>query len=225
MKYTYYIIGFIFLLTLSCNVKSKRKSPAIVANSVLSNDTLNDKYEVLNDFLTKRIKNKSKAVIIFSEKINTNTTLKWLLHNDIYAVDSVNFQFKNRDVEIFNDFDWETARKKYSKNFTANDIKTKKYNIGSCCWLPENFKYKNLIFEELSTNSIEYMKKYMIQTEDYEYYSFSEPVFYKNNTYLVFSFEHGFVRTITSLTTNLIIYKKHNGKWILSHIGNPDFIS
>lgn len=225
MKKIYFIISSILILTISCSIKSNRKSVAIKANVVISNDTLNDKYEVLNDFLRTRIDDKSKNFVIFSEKINTNTTLKWLLHNEIYAIDSITLEIKNKDSEFFRDSEWEIAREKYSKKFTPIEIKNKTYNRGSCCWLPENFNYKNLIFEELDIGSTAYIKKYLMQTEDYEYYSFSDPIFYMNDRYLMFSFTHGSARTITSHSSNLVIYKKQNGKWIQTHIGNPDFVS
>ena len=151
MKKIYFIISSILLLTISCSIKSNIKSVAIKANVVISNDTL-------NDFLRTRIDDKSKNFVIFSEKINTNTTLKWLLHNEIYAIDSITLEIKNKDSEFFRDSEWEIAREKYSKKFTPIEIKNKTYNRGSCCWLPENFNYKNLIFEELDIGSTAYIK-------------------------------------------------------------------
>lgn len=226
MKNIYFIIGCIFLLTISCSIKSNSKSVAINENVIVSKDTMNDKNEVLNDFLGTKTEGQSKKIVILSEKININTTLKWLLHNDIYAVDPVTLEIKNKDSEFFRDFEWEIAREKYSKNFTVLDIKSRTYDNGTCCWSAENFTYQNLIFEEVKIGSPAYIKKYLLKNLDYEYYSFSDPIFYKNNSYLVFSFTHGSTRTITSHSSNLIIYKKqNNGKWIQTHIGNPDFLS
>lgn len=225
MKNINFISGLIFFLVFSCNTKNNYISDANNVTSIAKNDTLSDKYEVLNDFLNRKIRDKSKKIVIFREKININTTLKWLLHNDIHAVDPINLEVKDKDWGFFRVIEWEIARGKYSKNVSVLDIKNKTHSTGTCCWSAKNFNYQNLILEESKIGSTDYIKKYLLQKEDYEYYSFSEPIFYQSNTYLVFSFTHGSVRTIISHSSNLVIYKKQNGKWILSHIGNPDFVS
>lgn len=222
MRYRNYTI-IVAILMLSCASKYDK---SIVVNSIPIieiNDSIREKYEVLNDFLDKRIKDSSKKIIIMSEKINTNMTLRILRINDIYSVDSITRKGIKEDKTFYKEEEWEKARKKYSKNSIV-EIENANSRGGECCWIAENFNYKNVIFEELHIATPEFDKKY-ISSPNYDFYYFSEPIYYQNKEYLIFTFLEGTIFPTFSRESNIIVYKNKNGKWVQTHIGNPDWFN
>ncbi|MGZ9734620.1 hypothetical protein [Flavobacterium sp. GNP002] len=224
-------INFIFfatILILSCASRSD-KSIDVPTNPISKiNDTLREKYTVINDFLETKIKDRSKKIMIHSKKINTNMTLKILRLNEIYALDSIDSKKNYEDKTFYKEVDWEIARKKYSKNSVA-EIENATFRGGECCWVTENFNYKNFIFEELDFGTPAYEKKYFFGLNDYGYefegFDISEPIYYQNKEYLIFTFSHGSVFPPLEYATRIIIYKKKNDKWVQTHIGVPNWIS
>lgn len=205
------------------------KSITVVNNPINKiNDTLREKYEVVSDFLDTKIKDRSKKIMIHSKKINTNMTLKILRLNEIYALDSIDSKKNYEDKTFYKEVDWEIARKKYSKN-SAAEIENATFRGGECCWVTENFNYKNFIFEELDFGTPAYEKKYFFGLNEYGYefedFDISEPIYYQNKEYLIFTFSHGKVFPTYEISTRIIIYKKKNGKWVQTHIGVPNWMS
>lgn len=227
MKRLHFII-IASILMISCAPKYD-KSITVVNNPINTiNDTLREKYAVVNDFLETKIKDRSKKIMIHSKKINTNMTLKILRLNEIYALDSIDSKKKYEDKTFYKEVDWEIARKKYSKNSVAV-IENATFRGGECCWVKENFNYKNFIFEELDFGTPAYEKKYFFGLNEYGYefedFDISEPIYYQNKEYLIFTFSHGKVFPTYEISTRIIIYKKINGKWVQTHIGVPNWIS
>ena len=68
------------------------------------------------------------------------------------------------------------------------------------------------------------MKKYS-STPDFYYYYFSNPIYYQNKEYLIFTVFDGFIFDGLSGSSKIIIYKKKNGKWIQTHEGHPNWFS
>ena len=227
MKYLHFTVIVAIIMT-SCASRSD-KTMIVPINPINKiNDTLREKYAVINDFLETKIKDSSKKIMIHSKKINTNMTLRILKLNDIYVLDSIDRTKNYEDKTFYKEADWEIARKKYSKN-SVTEIENATFRGGECCWVEENFNYKNFIFEELDFGTPAYEKKYFFSLNEYGYefedFYISEPIYYQNKEYLIFTFSHGKVFPTLSYSTNIIIYKKKNGKWVQTHIGMPNWIS
>jgi hypothetical protein len=215
---------------------SKSDKRIVVSSNPISkiNDTLTEKYAVIIDFLDTKIKDRSKKIMIMSQKINTNMTLRILRLNDIYVLDSIDNKKNEEDKTFYKESDWETARKKYSKK-SLTEIENATFNGGECCWIAENFNYKNVIIEELQPGSKAFIEKYIPSkitpfeknvdyTAHYEFYSFSEPIYYENRECMIFTFSKGYIDGLSG-SSEIIIYKKKNGKWVQTHIGMPNWIS
>ncbi|MBA4276833.1 hypothetical protein [Flavobacterium sp.] len=233
MKYINFTV-IVVILMLGCASRSD-KSRVVSTNPIGKiNDTLSEKYAVVSDFLDTKIKDRSKKIMIHSRKINTNMTLKILRLNEIYALDSIDSKKNYEDKTFYKEADWEIARKKYSKN-SVTEIENATDSGGECCWVAENFNYKNVIFEELQPGSKAFIEKYIPSkitpfeknldcTTHYEFYLFSEPIYYQNRECLIFTFSKGDLSGLSG-SSNIIIYKKKNGKWVQTHIGMPNWFS
>lgn len=208
---------------ISCASKNDKTKIGDNSPTIAINDSIRDKLEVLNDFLDTKIKDRSKKIMIHSKKINTNMTLRILRLNDIYVLDSIDSKKNYEDKTFYKEAEWEIARKKYSKNSIA-EIEDANDSGGECCWVAENFNYKNVIFEELRIGLPAFEKKY-ISSPNFNYFCFSEPIFYQNKEYLIFTVFDGIIFDGLSGNSKIIIYKKKNGKWIQTHIGIPNWIS
>ena len=230
-------INFIIIaaiLMISCAPKYD-KSLDVPTNPISKiNDTLSEKYAVVSDFLETKIKDRSKKIMIISQKINTNMTLRILRLNEIYALDSIDSKKNYEDKTFYKEADWEIARKKYSKS-SVTEIENATDRGGACCWVAENFNYKNVIFEELRIGSTAFIEKYISSkitdieknifgTLNYDFYCFSEPIYYENRECMIFTFHKGYIDGLSG-SSEIIIYKKKNGKWVQTHIGVPNWIS
>jgi hypothetical protein len=212
------------ILMISCASKYD-KSIVVPINQISKiNDTLREKYAIVSDFLDTKIKDRSKKIMIHSKKINPNITLKILRLNDIYVLDSLDNTKGYEDKTFYKEAEWEIARKKYSKN-SVTEIENATFKGGECCWTAENFNYKNIIFEELEFGTPAYEKKYFSGLDNYDDFYFSEPIYYKNKEYLIFTFSHGCVFPTENYSTSIIIYQKKNGKWVQTHEGLPNWFS
>ena len=227
MKRLNFII-IVVILILGCASRSD-KSIVVPTNPInQNNDTLSEKYAVINDFLDTKIKDRFKKIMIHSQKINTDMTLRILRLNEIYALDSIDRTKNYEDKTFYKEANWEIGRKKYSKN-SVTEIENASFRGGECCWVAENFNYKNFIFEELDFGTPAYEKKYFFGLNEYGYefedFYISQPMYYQNKEYLIFTFSHGSVFPPLEYATRIIIYKKKNGKWVQTHIGVPNWIS
>jgi len=232
MKYRNFIV-IVVILIVGCASKSD-KSTVVPINPINKlNDTLREKYAVVSDFLDTKINDRSKKIMILSKKINTNMTLRILKLNDIYELDTITGKYKD-DKTFYKEAAWEIARKKYSKN-TAAEIENATDRDGDCCWIAENFTYKNVIFEESLPGTADFIEKYMsskvtaieanfFNTLNYDFYVFSEPIYYQNRECLIFTFSEGYIDGLSG-SSYIIIYKKKNGKWVQTHKGIPNWIS
>lgn len=221
------VITLIFIT--SCASKNDKTKIEENKPTIIVNDTLKEKYAVVSDFLDTKIKDRSKIIMIHSKKINPNMTLKILKINDIYVLDSLDNTKESEDKTFYKEEEWEKTRKKYSKNSSLAEIENSTFTGGECCWVSENFNYKNVIFEELDFGTTAYEKKYFSESNEYRHdledFYISEPIYYQNNEYLIFTFSHGSVFPTQNYSTNIIIYKKKNGQWIQTHKGMPNWLN
>lgn len=233
MKYINFII-IVVILMVGCASISDKSIVAPINPISKINDTLSEKYAVVSDFLDTKIKDRSKKIMIMSQKINTNMTLRILRLNDIYVLDSIDKKKGYEDKTFYKEAEWEIARKKYSKN-SVTEIENANDRGGECCWVAENFNYKNVVFEELQPGSTAFIEKYMSSkitdieknifgTLNYDFYSFSEPIYYENRECMIFTFSKGYIDGLSG-SSEIIIYKKKNGNWVQTHIGMPNWFS
>jgi hypothetical protein len=222
MKYKNYIV-IIAIFTMNC--ASIHNKIVVTENNriVDSNDSIGDKHSVLNDFFKYKMKNYSKKIIIVTEKINTNTTLRMLRINNIDSIDPVTRKTIKEDKTFYKEEEWEKTRKKYSKN-SIEEIKNATSSGGECCWTKEYFNYENVILEKLNIGSPAFEKKYL-ESPDYEYYYFSEPIYYQNKEYLIFTVHQGNIIGGLGGSSHIIIYGKINGKWLQTHVGYSDWFN
>lgn len=223
MKKQLIFTAYLFIFIVSCVSKNDKSNMTDNKPIIIANDTISDKLEVINDFLDKKIKKSSRKIMIMSQKINTDMTLRILRINDIYSLDSIT-RIDKEDKTFYKEEEWEKARKKYSKN-TIAEIEDAKGRVNECCWTSSNFNNKNLIFEELNIGSTEFAKKYSSNPNFYYYYYFSEPIYYQDKKYLIFTVFDGLIFDGLSGSSKIIIYKKKNGKWVQTHEGLPDWLS
>jgi hypothetical protein len=219
MKHLHFIIIVVILL-LGCTSRSD-KSIVIPTNPINQvNDTPSEKYAVVSDFLDTKIKDHSKKIMIHSQKINTDMTLRILRLNEIYALDSIDRTKNYEDKTFYKEANWEIARKKYSKN-TISEIENATYIGSECFWVSENFINKNIIIEEVEFGTKAYEIKYFYRTPYYNFFNFSNPIYYQNKEYLIFYCSYGSVFPPEYYNSAIIIYTKKNGKWVQTHEGAP----
>lgn len=167
-----------------------------------------DKYVALNDYFETVIKDKNKEVIIAKEKINSNFTIDMLKLNEIQAIDPAGNI--TADAELYKEEDWERLKNEYQNTL----IKGIRYWDSNEYWAKNDFRHKKIVFENMNTKKgIEpIIEKY--DKPDICVYSFSEPIYYQNKKYIIFT---TFEVCIAGGYPFLVIMKKIKGKWILTH--------
>jgi hypothetical protein len=186
-------------------------------SNTLSAQTTNEKYKALNDYFETIIKDTTQVVFVAKEKINSNETLNIFGLNEILIVDSAG-NWKS-DSTLYKKKDFEKMKKEYKNRCVAG----KRIWCNDDYWTKDDFSYKKVILESMNTDKgieliIDKYKKYDIRV-----YSFSEPIYYKNRKYLVFTLNKS---QMAGASTHIIIMKKNKGKWIVTHQGsNPNIIN
>lgn len=182
-----------------------------VANfsSTLFAQSTNEKIIALNNYLETVIKDTTQVVLIAKEKINSNETLNIFGLNEIMIIDSDGNG--KGDSTLYKKKDFEIMRDKYKNNCTAG----KRFWCNDDFWTKEDFKYKKISLESMSTKKgIEVvLEKY--NTADIKVYGFSEPIYYQK--YIVFTV---ITVNMTGSKTRIIIMKKIKDKWIVTHKGD-----
>lgn len=176
-----------------------------------------EKLEAINSYLETIIKDQNKAVFIAQEKLNFSLTIDIFKSNYIQAID-LNGDIRP-DNQLFNKKYW-ILLKKQNKDKPVQDNKiwdTHKY------WNKKDFKSIKIIFESMNTKTgIELIiKKY--DKSDICIYSFSEPMYYQNKKYLVFT---NLKICISGGNGFVVVMKKIKSKWIITHEAfNPNEIN
>jgi hypothetical protein len=177
----------------------------------------NEKYKALNDYFETIIKDTTQVVFVAKEKINSNETLNVFGLNEILIVDSVG-NWKS-DTTLYKNKIFEKMKKEYENSCVLG----MRIWCNDDYWTKNNFRYKKVILESMNTNKeIELiLDKY--NKVDVKVYGFSEPIYYQNKKYLVFTVNE---LALNSSEIYIIIMKKIKGKWIVTHIGsNPNIIN
>lgn len=170
-----------------------------------------DKLEAINGYLDTILKDKPKKIIITSEKINTNETIRMFLcdENNTYLC-----QYKvwenNENVFLYNKEDFVKMKKKYQDTTSINKEKWLTNNY----WKPENFKNKYITFEPFEDVFVKLEHSLYPREKKTMIYSFSEPVYYKKMKYLLFSVTVGSTE-FAHFHNSVVVMKKLKGKWVL----------
>jgi hypothetical protein len=201
----YFFITFIVLLT------------ATNFSNTLFAQSTNERNKALNNYFETIIKDTTQVVFVAKEKITSNETIHIFGLNDIMIIDSAGNG--TGDTTLFKKKDFEIMKKKYKNNCIQGRLNWCDNNY----WTKEDFRHKKIILESVNyKNGIEpIFKKY--NNLNIKVYSFSEPIYYQNKKYIVFTIIRlGF----DSGKTNIIIMRKIKGKWIVSHKGeNPNIMN
>jgi len=186
-------------------------------SNVLFAQSANEKYKALNDYLATIIKDTTQVIFVAKEKINSNETLNTFGLNDIMIIDTAGNG--RGDDTLYNKKDFEKMKTKYKNKCLTG----KRIWCADDFWTKENLTYNKITFESMnSTEGIETIfKKY--NDFDINIYGFSEPIYYQNKKYLIFTVN---ISGLNSSKTYLIVMKKSKEKWIVTHKGeNPNIIN
>lgn len=179
--------------------------------------TVNEKNKALNDYLETIFKDPTQVIYVAKEKISNNETLNILSKKDIILIDIDGNG--TGDPTFIKEKDFKTLRKTYKNNCKTGILIwcTDKY------WLKEDFKNHKVVLETVKTE-----KRIQAINEKYNnyelmVYSFSEPIYYQNKKYLIFTVN---ISSYFSSKTYTAIMKKNKSKWIMTHKGiDPDVMN
>jgi hypothetical protein len=200
----------------------KRKSYSIlillciitVSNNAFS-QTEKDKFNALNDYLETVEEFSTDRKIIIQNKISPNRTIKILKTDYIQAIDSLGNIKSIKD--FYNKKDWETMRRTYENKVLPEKYKTfvNKY------WKEDDFRKKNIIFEDILNSSWEKaLSKYIdMDNSFHDVFAFSDPIYYSSKKYLIFTFFRSNIYDGHSYSQYIVIMKKKQNKWIVAYIG------
>lgn len=174
-----------------------------------------DKFNALNSYFEAEVKDTAKEVIVIQQKISPSLTLKLLKANEIREVTANGLGKSN--TSFFNEKDSADFKAKYVKNENEeNGWLLKDEN-----WTKDDFRHKKIIFERFTKNNdllTNYVK--LKKNLDYKVFYFSDPVYYQNKNYLIFSSGYG---DLMSVNYCLVIMEKKENKWVQTFAGYPDW--
>ena len=120
---------------------------------------------------------------------------------------------------LFKKKDFEKMKKEYKNRCVTG----KRIWCNDDYWTKDNFRYKKVALESMNTDKeIELiLDKY--NRADIKVYGFSEPIYYQNKRYIVFTMH---ISHMAGASTRIIIMEKIKCKWIMTHEGsNPNIMN
>ncbi|CAH0337340.1 hypothetical protein FVB9288_03095 [Flavobacterium sp. CECT 9288] len=199
--YLFTIITLLFFSTLSQSLFSQSQK---------------EKNRAINDYFEKIYKDTTQVIFVAREKINSNETLKIFGLNDIMIIDA-DGNGKGDDT-LYDKKDFEIMKTKYKNKC----LQGKRIWCKDDFWKKDNFRFEKVVLESMNTDKgIELMvEKY--NRGDIEVYGFSEPIYYQNNKYVVFTVHK---LLIGAAKTIIVIMKKVKYKWIVTHKGSTNVLN
>lgn len=170
-----------------------------------------DKIEAINSYLDTILKEKLKKIIITKEKINTNETIRLFLCDEYNTYLCQYKVWENREnVLLYNEEDFVKMKKEYQDTISINKEKW----LTNSCWEPVNFKNKHITFEPFEDVFVKIEHSLFPKGQKTMIYSFSEPIYYKNKNYLLFSVKVGSTE-FAHFQNSVVVMTKLKGKWVL----------
>ncbi|WP_269240758.1 hypothetical protein [Flavobacterium limnophilum] len=170
-----------------------------------------DKIEAINSYLDTTLKEKSEKIIITKEKINTNETIRMFLCDEYNPFLCKYKVWENREnVLLYNEEDFIKMKKEYQDTISDNKEKW----LTNSYWKPENFKNKHITFEPFEDVFVKLERSLFPKEQQTMIYSFSEPIYYKNKKYLLFSVTVGSTN-FAHFQNSVVVMKKLKEQWVL----------
>jgi hypothetical protein len=173
----------------------------------LFSQSQSEKNRAINDYFQTIYKDTTQVIFISREKINSNETLKIFGLNDIMIIDADGNG--KGDNSLYNKKDFEIMKTKYENKC----LQGKRVWCRDDFWTKDNFKFKKVVIESMNTDKgIELIfEKY--NNFDIKVYGFSDPIYYQNNEYVVFTAN---ASGLNSYETHVVIMKKKKCNWIVT---------
>lgn len=177
----------------------------------LSAQKKKDKYEALNTYFETIVKDTTQTIYVAKEKISSNETLTIFESNVKMINDPVNNC--KAYTKLFNWRDFEKMKKKYKNTCTPSE---RVWWCSNAFWETNDFKYKKVLLESMNTVK---NQEYLTYKYHGRVYAFSEPIYYQNKKYLVFTAEALFM---SGARITIVIMEKVKSKWtVMSEWSNP----
>jgi hypothetical protein len=173
-----------------------------------------DKNQAINDYLDSIIKNQNQEIIIIKEKISSDKTIE-IFRGTVYLDPVTKKNVREFGVEkpLYSDKHWEIMKKRYNNRLPTDE---RKWWLRNTFWVATDFKRTQIIFipqeeirKRLENGTLHDPKNIR------EIYSFSDPIFYKKNKYIVFTVMPSRTDSISFFHEFIIIMQKVNNKWLI----------
>jgi hypothetical protein len=167
-------------------------------------------YLVINSYLTTIEKESNKEIIIIREKISNNETISIFRGCDATIVPMPKKEdlFEGVQPPLYNENQWLIMKNKYWELPEKNHL-SDKYN-----WNKDDFKHRKIEligYKECLDHFKHFNFPYGLEKK---IYAFSEPIYYKDNKYVVFTVNNSSTKSI-GLSSYIIIMKKIKNRWIV----------
>jgi hypothetical protein len=169
-----------------------------------------DKQAPINDYLSSLNLKESDKIMIIQEKINNNVTID-IFKGQIYFEPYANKYERNEGVEepLYDEKNWKKMKSMYEDKYI------KDYWVKGNYWTLKDFKNQNIVFIKHEKFPDPGKYEEFDFKENFNVFSFSDPIYYKNNKYATFTL----IRTTTDYKTlasgSILIMTKVKGKWVV----------
>ena len=156
----------------------------------------------INHYLDTIVNDSKNEIIILDKKIPNKRTLGIFKGDYMFNTKTSKYEREGRSSPLYNKKDWESV----SKKFTFDTIT--KY------WEAKDFNIKNAII----ANYDKFLKGELykdFKNSDYPVYSFSEPISYKNNKYVLFTVLQSSTSFGSEFSEYVIIMENKNSRWVV----------
>ena len=181
--------------------------------AVHKNDVINDYLELELKQLEKR--KKSTDIIIIEEKISNNMTLDIFKGQRFYDPKTGKYgRFDGVKEDLYTDKLWKVMNSEYMDiNFNYYYV-NKDYWLRGDYWQKSDFKHKDVTLLKYDSLPKPDMYIPMKSEDNKEIYTFSDPIYYDNKKYIVFTVLKGDLLFRQIMNPQTIIMKKEKGKWV-----------
>ncbi len=157
----------------------------------------------INHYLDTIVNDSKNKIIILDKKIPNKRTLGIFKGNYMFSTKTNKYEREGRLSPLYNKKDWEHMSKKYSFDTIAKYWEAKDFKIKKAIVIANYNKFlKGELYKDFNNN-------------DYPIYSFSEPIPYKNNKYVLFTVLQSSASFGSEFSEFVIIMENKSNKWII----------